>query len=65
MSNIKPIKTEASYKSAMSEIERLWGSKLGTPAGDRLDVLATLVEVYEMEHFPVDLPGPSRRRRVA
>lgn len=42
----------------MAEVERLWGSKSGTPKGDRLDVLATLIEVYEAEHYPMDPPDP-------
>jgi HTH-type transcriptional regulator / antitoxin HigA len=31
---------------------------LGTPDGDRLDVLATLVEAYERKHYPIDEPDP-------
>lgn len=58
MREIRPIKTEANYKAAMDEIRRLWGSKAGTPAGDRLDVLATLVEAYDQEHYPMDSPDP-------
>jgi len=42
----------------MAEMARLWGAKLGTPKGDRLDVLATLVDAYESEHHPVDPPDP-------
>ena len=44
---IKPIKTEADYEAALKEIERLWGVSYGSPDGDKLDILATLVEVYE------------------
>jgi HTH-type transcriptional regulator / antitoxin HigA len=40
---VKPIHSEADYEAALAEIERLWGAKAGTPEGDRLDVLATLV----------------------
>lgn len=58
MKEIRPIKTEGDYKAAMAEIARLWGSKLGTLAGDRLDVLATLVEVYEVQHFAMNAPDP-------
>ncbi len=58
MRPIKPIKTTADYKAAMAEIERLWGAKSGTPAGDRLDVLATLVDRYETRRFPIDPPDP-------
>ena len=54
--DVKPIRNEADYESALREVERLWGAKLGTRDGDRLDVLATLIEVYENEHFPVDPP---------
>jgi HTH-type transcriptional regulator/antitoxin HigA len=36
----------------------LWGSKLGTSEGDRLDVLATLIEAYEAIHLPMDPPDP-------
>lgn len=56
--NIKPIKTEADYQSALKEIENLFDSKPGSPNGDRLEVLTTLVEAYEDEHYPIPLPDP-------
>ena len=56
--HLKPIKTEADHRAALQEIERLWEAKEGTPEGDRLDVLATLVEAYEEAHFPIDIPDP-------
>jgi len=34
------------------------GAKDGTAEGDRLDVLVTLVDAYESEHFPMDPPDP-------
>jgi len=40
------------------EVERLWGAKAGTPKGDRLDILATLIEAYETNHYPMDPPDP-------
>ncbi|CAM5610367.1 antitoxin component HigA of HigAB toxin-antitoxin module [Aquamicrobium terrae] len=55
---LKPIRTEADYDAALAEVERLWGAKSGTPEGDRLDVLATLIEVYEEKHHPMDPPDP-------
>jgi HTH-type transcriptional regulator/antitoxin HigA len=58
MLDIKPIRTEKDYDAALSEVERLWGAKLGTPAGDRLDVLATLIDSYEQVHCPMDPPDP-------
>jgi len=55
---MKPIRTEADHKAALREIERLWGAEEGTPEGDVLDILATLVEAYEEAHFPIDFPDP-------
>jgi HTH-type transcriptional regulator/antitoxin HigA len=55
---IKPIRSEEDYEEALAEIEKLWGAKSGTPAGDKLDVLATLIDVYESEHYPMDPPDP-------
>ena len=52
----KAIRTERDYQSAMSEVARLWGSKRGTPSGDRLDALATLIDAYEAEHYPMGRP---------
>jgi HTH-type transcriptional regulator/antitoxin HigA len=55
---IKPIRTRADHEAALREIERLWGADRGTPEGDCLDILATLVEAYEQSHFPIDAPDP-------
>lgn len=55
---LKPIRSEADYNAALEEVERLWGAKSGTPEGDRLDVLATLIEVYEAKHYPMEPPDP-------
>jgi HTH-type transcriptional regulator/antitoxin HigA len=55
---LKPIRTEADHENALTEIERLWGAKSGTPEGDRLDVLATLIDAYEAEHYPMEPPDP-------
>jgi len=52
------IKTEADYMLAMAEIETLFEAQPGTPEGDRLEFLANLVEAYENEHYPIDLPDP-------
>jgi len=45
--DIKPIRTEADYQAALREVESLMTAEFGAPEGDRLDVLATLVEAYE------------------
>jgi HTH-type transcriptional regulator / antitoxin HigA len=55
---LRPIRTKADYNRALSDVERLWGAKGGTPEGDRLDVLATLIDAYETEHYPMDPPDP-------
>ena len=55
---IKPIRTETDYERALRRVEQLWGSPKGTSQGDELDVLATLTEAYEREHYPMDLPSP-------
>jgi len=58
MKEIRPIRTERDYAAAMAELERLWGARAGTPEGDRLDVLATLIDAYETQHDPMDPPDP-------
>ena len=55
---LRPIRSEADYKTALEEVERLWGAKSDTPEGDRLDVLATLIEGYKVKHYPMDPPDP-------
>jgi HTH-type transcriptional regulator / antitoxin HigA len=55
---LKPIRTKADYNNALAELERLWGAKSGTREGDRLDVLATLIDAYEARHYPMDPPDP-------
>lgn len=55
---VQPIKTEKDYNVAISRIEDLWGAKKDTPQGDELDILITLVESYEMKHYPIAPPDP-------
>ena len=54
--DIKPIRTKADYRAALTQVESLMTAKPRTPQGDRLDVLVTLIEAYERVHFPLDLP---------
>lgn len=56
--DLKPIRNEADYDAALDEVGQLWGAKSGTPDGDRLDVLATLIDAYEAKHHPIDPPDP-------
>lgn len=55
---IKPVRTSKDHKAALSEVERLWEAKPGTPEHDRLEVLVTLIEVYEAKHHPIPPPDP-------
>jgi HTH-type transcriptional regulator / antitoxin HigA len=55
---VKPIRSRRDHEDALREVERLWGAKAKTRAGDRLDVLATLIDAYEAEHYPMDPPDP-------
>jgi HTH-type transcriptional regulator/antitoxin HigA len=54
--DIKPIRTQSDYRAALKAVESLMDAKARTPEGDRLEVLVTLIEGYERQHFPMDLP---------
>jgi HTH-type transcriptional regulator/antitoxin HigA len=56
--DVKPIRAKKDYEAALAEVARLWGARLGTAKGDRLDVLATLIDAYEATHYPMDPPDP-------
>src|SRR5688500_15580925 len=55
---LKPIRSEKDYKAALADLKKVWGAKAGTAEADRLDVLSTLIDAYEDEHFPMDPPDP-------
>jgi HTH-type transcriptional regulator / antitoxin HigA len=56
--DIKPIKSEQDYLDALQRIDVLWGCKKDTPEGDEFELLVTLVESYEMKHYPIAPPDP-------
>ncbi len=56
--NIKPIKTKKDYNEALTRIDKIFDAEPNTKLGDELDILVTLVERYEKEHYPIDLPDP-------
>ena len=58
MTDVKPIRTPEDYEIALRDVETLWGAPGGTKKGDRLDVLATLIDAYESQHYPMDPPDP-------
>ena len=57
MAELKPIRSEQDYEEALAEMRALWGAASQTPDGDKLEILATLVDAYETEHFPIDVPS--------
>jgi HTH-type transcriptional regulator/antitoxin HigA len=56
--DVKPIRNEADYDAAMEAVAALWGAPTGTPEGDRLEVLGTLIDAYEAKHHAMDAPDP-------
>ena len=56
--NIKPIKTKEDYTATLSQIEKLMDARPNTPQMDELEVLTTLVEAYEAQHYAIDAPDP-------
>jgi HTH-type transcriptional regulator/antitoxin HigA len=58
METIAPIRDETGHQAALLEIERLWGAAGGTPDGDRLDILVTLVDAYERDRWPDESLDP-------
>ena len=56
--DIRPVRTKRDYEKALRRIEALMDAKTGTDEGDELEVLATLVDVYEEKHFPIGAADP-------
>ena len=56
--DIQPVRTEQQYQGALERISTLMDARPGSAEGDELDVLTTLVERYERQHFPVEAPDP-------
>ena len=55
---IKPIKTEQDYNQALKRLEIIFDAEKGSKEGDELEVLVILIEKYEDDYFPIDLPDP-------
>ncbi|WP_187477966.1 type II toxin-antitoxin system HigA family antitoxin [Amniculibacterium sp. G2-70] len=55
---LKPIKTEQDYFQALERLELIFDAKPETKEGDELEILGILLEKYEDEHFPMELPDP-------
>ena len=56
--NIKPIKTKKDYQAAMARLEKIFDAEPGSKAGEEIEVLGILIDKYEKEHFPIELPDP-------
>ena len=56
--NIKPIRNEKDYQNALNRLEEIFDAKRGTEEGDELEILSILIDNYENEHFPIDMPDP-------
>ena len=56
--NLKPIRTRKDYQQALDRLEVIFDAKKGTDHGDELEILGILIQQYENEHFPIDLPDP-------
>ncbi|MBA5791718.1 helix-turn-helix domain-containing protein [Flavobacterium sp. xlx-214] len=55
---LRPIKTEQDYQAALERLEAIFDALPGTEESDELEILGMLIEKYEKEHFPIDLPDP-------
>lgn len=56
--NLRAIKTEQDYYQALERLEVIFDAELGTVEGDELEILGILIDKYEKEHFPINLPDP-------
>jgi len=56
--NIFPIKKESDYEKALQRLEVIFNAPMGSSEGDELEILSILIEKYENEHFPIELPTP-------
>ena len=56
--NIKPIRNKADYQNALERLERIFDAKRDTEEGDELEILAMVVDNYEIENFPIEMPDP-------
>ncbi|WP_215224386.1 helix-turn-helix domain-containing protein [Echinicola shivajiensis] len=54
----KVITKEKEYKDALSRLSRLFDADPDSPEGMEAELLVTLIEKYEREHYPIDLPDP-------
>ena len=56
--NVKPLRTERDYEQALKQLEKVFDAPKGTSENDLAEVLVTLIDKYETEHYPIDTPDP-------
>jgi len=56
--NIKLIKTEADYQTALKRLEEIFDAKIGTIESDEADILGLIIDEYEKKHYPIEAPDP-------
>lgn len=55
---LRPIKTEQDYRLALTRLEQIFDAKTGTIESDELEILALLIDDYELKHYPIEAPDP-------
>ena len=56
--NIKPIRNDEDLTKAFERLEAIFQAEPGTPEADEMEILVTLIEVYENKHYPIDASTP-------
>ena len=56
--NIKLIKTESDYRSALKRLEVIFDAEIGTQESDEADILGLMIDDYEKKHYPIEAPDP-------
>ena len=56
--NIKLIKTESDYRTALKRLEVIFDAEIGTQESDEADVLGLMIDDYEKKHYPIEAPDP-------
>ena len=55
---LRPIKSEADYQTALERLEQIFDAPIGTPESDEADIVGLMVDDYERKHYPIDAPDP-------